>query len=259
MAAPDETRQGSESPASGSASSGQTAIPMRITVTEDGPYLVEGGIPVAQQIIEPNEEGASWEWRQGTVFRSRRRYQLCRCGQSQNKPFCDGSHETNGFIGTETASRAPYLEQAKVYEGPELTLTDAEPLCASARFCDACGSIWNLVEEAGAEARALTIREAGHCPSGRLVAWKRAADGKLELAGEPEFEKSIGVVEDPEVGCSGPLWVRGGIEIVSADGTAYQIRNRVTLCRCGQSQNKPFCDGSHRVIDFQDGLPLGPE
>ena len=259
MPVPDETRTAGQSPATSGAATTDQTIPMRIIVTENGPYQVEGSIPLMQQIIETDEEGASWEWREGTVFRSRRRYRLCRCGQSQNKPFCDGSHETNGFIGTETASRAPYLQQAKAYQGPELTLTDAEPLCASARFCDACGSIWNLVEEPGAEARALTIREAAHCPSGRLVVWKRAADGKMELAGEPEFEPSIGVVEDPPAGVSGPLWVRGGIEIVSADGTPYEIRNRVTLCRCGQSRNKPFCDGSHRVVDFQDELPLGPE
>ena len=38
----------------------------------------------------------------------------------------------------------------------------------------------------------------------------------------------------------------------SADGTTYEIRNRVTLCRCGASQNKPFCDGSHWEVEFRD-------
>ena len=39
---------------------------------------------------------------------------------------------------------------------------------------------------------------------------------------------------------------------VSADGFEYEVRNRVTLCRCGQSQNKPFCDGTHAQTKFKD-------
>ena len=63
---------------------------------------------------------------------------------------------------------------------------------------------------------------------------------------------SIGLVEDPAQGCAGPLWLRGGIPVVAADGFAYEVRNRMTLCRCGASQNKPFCDGAHARIGFQD-------
>jgi len=65
---------------------------------------------------------------------------------------------------------------------------------------------------------------------------------------EPELEPSIAVVEEPLRGYSGPLWVRGYTPIEAANGTTYEIRNRVTLCRCGTSSNKPFCDGSHREI-----------
>ena len=86
----------------------------------------------------------------------------------------------------------------------------------------------------------MAIQEACDCPSGRLVAWDQ--DGK---AIEPVFEPSIGLVEDTEAGKMGPIWVRGGIPIESADGAGYEIRNRVTLCRCGKSSNKPFCDSSH--------------
>lgn len=64
----------------------------------------------------------------------------------------------------------------------------------------------------------------------------------------------IGVVEDPALGCSGPLWVRGGITVEAADGKPYEKRNRVTLCRCGASDNKPFCNGSHASMKFDDGL-----
>jgi hypothetical protein len=82
----------------------------------------------------------------------------------------------------------------------------------------------------------------------RLVAWDNAS-GK---AVEPEFEASAMLIEDPEKGCSGPLWLRGGVQVIGADGFADEVRNRVTLCRCGASRNKPFCDGSHASIGFSD-------
>jgi hypothetical protein len=62
---------------------------------------------------------------------------------------------------------------------------------------------------------------------------------------EPVLEKSVCAIEDPAIGTGGPFWVRGGIPIYSADGKLYEVRNRVTLCRCGKSTNKPFCDSSH--------------
>ena len=61
-------------------------------------------------------------------------------------------------------------------------------------------------------------------------------------------------IEDPALGVSGPLLVRGGIRVQSASGESYEIRNRQTLCRCGASSNKPFCDGSHASMKFHDGL-----
>jgi hypothetical protein len=68
---------------------------------------------------------------------------------------------------------------------------------------------------------------------------------------EPRLPISIGLVDDPSEECSGPLWLRGGIPVVSADGTPYEVRNRQTLCRCGGSANKPFCDGTHITIKFK--------
>ena len=55
---------------------------------------------------------------------------------------------------------------------------------------------------------------------------------------------------DPVEDCSGPIWLRGGISLMSADGYRYEVRNRMTICRCGASKNKPFCDGSHASIKF---------
>jgi CDGSH-type Zn-finger protein len=221
----------------------------KITVTENGPYSVEGGVPLAHQHIVTNEQGESIEWREGDSVPAAEQYTLCRCGRSATKPFCDGTHSQTAFDGTETASRAPYEEQAERIDGPEMVLKDAKSLCASARFCDPHGRIWNLVERTdNARARKLVEHEAGHCPAGRLVAEDRATGEALE----PHFEPSIGLVQDTAKGISGPLWVRGGIPVVGADGVAYEVRNRVTLCRCGASSNKPFCDGTHASIGFND-------
>ena len=142
-------------------------------------------------------------------------------------------------------------EAAKAIVGPAMTLTDVESLCAFARFCDPNSQVWSLVEETdNAKARSDFVRQTCDCPSGRLVAWDNATGEAIE----PHYEPSIGLVEDPAQYCSGPLWLRGGIAVIGADGFRYEIRNRVTLCRCGASSNKPFCDGAHAAIKFRDGL-----
>jgi CDGSH-type Zn-finger protein len=223
----------------------------KIVVSENGPYLVTGDVPLSVQTIDPNPEGFSWNWVEGRAFPAAPEYHLCRCGQSKNKPFCDGSHLKVRFNGTETASRQPYARQAEAMDGPTMTLLDQENLCAFARFCDPGGKIWSLIEKSDdPAARELMIREAANCPSGRLV----VRDKKTEKVVEPVLPPSIGVVEDPAMKCSGPLWVRGSIRIESANGTPYEIRSRVALCRCGASANKPFCNGSHASIRFRDGL-----
>jgi hypothetical protein len=131
---------------------------------------------------------------------------------------------------------------AKEIDGPELKLKDAEILCASARFCHRGGDIWETIHRTNKpDAKKNVIENASDCPSGRLV----VIDKKTGQTIEPTLEKSIGAVHDPSKEVDGPFWVRGGIPVYSADGKLYQIRNRVTLCRCGKSTNKPFCDSSH--------------
>jgi CDGSH-type Zn-finger protein len=225
-----------------------TPAPATVTIAENGPYLVSGSLPLSTEVIGTNRVGDSVKWKPGAKFPAKASYALCRCGHSAGKPFCDGSHSKAGFDGTETASREPYGKQAKLMEGPAMSLTDAEGLCAFARFCDPKGRVWNLVNRTDdPEARAVFVQEACDCPSGRLVAWDNAT-GK---AVEPKFEASIALTEDPEKNCSGPVWLRGGVQVVGADGFRYEVRNRVTLCRCGASQNKPFCDGQHAAVGFQ--------
>jgi len=216
---------------------------------QDGPYLVTGGVPLLRIEIVTNDQGESVAWREVERFELSGSYRLCRCGQSKNKPFCDSSHITTGFDGTETADRSSYFDVAANIDGPGLRLHDARRFCAEARFCDRAGGLWNLVQECdNPEVRALAEEEAMLCPSGRYV----ICDSETQEAREPEFEPSIAIIEDPSQGVSGPLWVRGGIPVVSADGLPYEIRNRVTLCRCGQSSNKPYCDGSHLAAGFTD-------
>jgi len=224
----------------------------KIVVAKNGPYLVSGSVPLAIQTIGTNEEGESVRWVEGKSLSKDAEYALCRCGHSKKKPFCDGSHAKAGFDGTETASRATVLEQAEIIDGPVVQLADAEALCAFGRFCDPNGKIWSQPANSDdPEVRKNLIRQAGDCPAGRLIALDKATGKPIE----PKLPKSIGVVEDPAEGCSGPLWVRGGIELTGADGKTYEVRNRMTLCRCGRSENKPFCNGAHAADPkFVDGL-----
>ena len=91
------------------------------------------------------------------------------------------------------------------------------------------------------------LRQVQNCPAGRLVAVDKATGKTIEQ----ELPLSVGLIEDPGQGCSGPIWLRGGITLTSADGSRYEVRNNMTVCRCGVSKNKPFCDGSHVSIKFK--------
>jgi CDGSH-type Zn-finger protein len=116
-------------------------VELKITVSLNGPYLVTGGIPLSRQVIHVDGDGNSREWRRTFRSETSSEYALCRCGNSNNKPFCDESHVRVGFDGSEApTARVPYRNQAKTYEGPERLLTDAKRLCMGARFCDPFGS-----------------------------------------------------------------------------------------------------------------------
>jgi CDGSH-type Zn-finger protein len=213
----------------------------KIQVSLNGPYIVTGGVPLSAQIIGVDSEGYSHGWTEGKKYPVQESYALCRCGKSRNMPFCDGQHVSTHFKGDETAGNKPYLAAAQKFQGKRLDLTDKEILCIGARFCHRAGGIWDLVTESEKTGdRETAIQIAADCPSGRLIVWDKK--GK---AVEPLYVPSIGLIEDRQLNVKGPIWVRGGIPIESADGTVYEIRNQVTLCGCGRSENKPFCDGSH--------------
>jgi hypothetical protein len=70
-------------------------------------------------------------------------------------------------------------------------------------------------------------------------------DKNTEEPIEPDFKPSISLIDDSQSSINLPIWLKGGVPVESADGTEYETRFRVTLCTCGRSHNKPFCDGTH--------------
>ncbi len=219
----------------------------RIKIVKDGPYLVSGNVPLSEKVIVLKDH--AHEYAEGRELPQGESYALCRCGKTKTPPFCDGSHGRIGFDGTETASKDDYDQRIedKVI-GPDLDLLD-DGRCAYARFCHRKhGDVWNLTRYSDdPEYRQEAIKAASDCPAGRLVAVEK--DG---TAIEPAYEPAIEILQDPEKKCSGPIFVKGYIPIESSDGSTYETRNRVTLCRCGESQNMPFCDARHVTARFCD-------
>ena len=220
---------------------------MHIVVTRNGPYRVEGDVPVLRTAIVETEYGEPVAWDEGPEFRAPKggTYEICRCGRSARKPFCDSTHEREPFDGSETADRRPSADRRFPFEGVGVVMTDDKMFCTHAGFCgDRFTNVWAMIEESADPAvRERLLGMVRRCPSGRLA--YRVPPEPEDV--EPDFEPSVGI--EP----NGPMWVRGRIPIVSEDdGTEWEVRNRVTLCRCGQSRNKPYCDGSHQRVGFSD-------
>jgi len=216
-----------------------------VEVTVDGPYRVVGGVPLVRTGQVETEYGEPIAWEPDTpVETPSEPYDLCRCGRSSRKPFCDATHEREPFDGMEVADRRGFDDRAYPYRGGDLTMFDDRTLCTRAGYCgDRFRNVWAMIADAADPEIAERIRHMSKlCPSGRLVTQPDAAERD-----EPDYPTSVGVIRD------GPLWVRGGVTVVAADGTEYEVRNRVTLCRCGHSRNKPFCDGSHEDVGFREG------
>ncbi|MBI5157996.1 MAG: CDGSH iron-sulfur domain-containing protein [Acidimicrobiia bacterium] len=212
-----------------------------IHITPNGPIEVRVDLPIVPKRIVRSEAGEPITWATDPALPHRTPARLCRCGESGIKPFCDGSHKAAGFDGTETAAIESFAAQSTTIEGPDLRVHRAGSLCADTGFCANHLNRWKdlLPRAADPDIRVELASMVQHCPSGTLV---------LEMAGEviePDLPRAISPVED------GPLWVTGGVTIVRSDGITLETRNRVTLCRCGRSANKPFCDGTHNAIGFQ--------
>jgi CDGSH-type Zn-finger protein len=217
---------------------------MRITVTPQGPYLVAGSTPLRRKRPVRTADGEPVTWQSDEPLATEESYALCRCGGSQNKPFCDGTHNDLEWDGTTTATGSDYDERAKAYAGNDLELRDDRSLCQHAGFCATkLTNVWKMVGQTGDTAvRSQLIAMVDRCPSGALT--HRLGSEGSDL--EPALAAGISVLDD------GPLQVTGGIAISRPDEVPVEVRNRVTLCRCGASKNKPFCDGSHSSAGFAD-------
>lgn len=227
------------------------ATKKKIRILPKGPYEVTSDTPLNQMFIEPDAKGDSKAWKEGKTYPASQEetYHLCRCGHSKNKPYCDGTHKETHFDGKEVADKAPYDKQAKRYRGDTVDLLDQESLCAVARFCDRGENAWTYaVASSQPGFEELAIYECECCPSGRLTIQRK--DGTKV---EPELPEEISLIEDTPNNVRGPLWVRGGIELEGADGKSYEVRNRMTLCRCGESSNMPFCDATHLSCEHMKG------
>jgi len=229
------------------------ASQIRITISKDGPYRVQGGIALNRKETVYSEQNESLTWRKLNAIPTSPNYALCRCGQSKNKPFCDGSHARINFDGTETADTRPTAERQVAIEGDNIEGTGIRvksdrSLCAHARYCfNRFGNLHEMMPSASdVRIRNQMIAMVERCPSGALT-YEIEIDSNTSTgyqAVEPDLPTAIGVISN------GPLWVTGNICIERADGELMETRNRVTLCRCGHSKNKPFCDGTHSEIGF---------
>lgn len=218
--------------------------PCRIVVRPNGPYVVEGGLPVRRKRKLVSDKGEALAWRTGeAVATDDAICALCRCGASDAKPFCDGSHARIGFDGTETADDGPRAARAAAYPGTSLVVHHDRTICAFATFCEnKITDVWEMAERTDDVAvRSQVIAMVERCPSGALT-YEILPDGETN---EPHLPQEIAVIED------GPLWVTGGVPLARADGKPAETRNRVTLCRCGRSSNKPYCDGTHIDVGFR--------
>lgn len=211
-----------------------------IKVRSNGPYLVTGGVPLTAKSPVMSEHGEPLTWRTEPVDDQRSTYALCRCGASEMKPFCDGTHASIEFDGTEAAPIDSYGDRADSLGGTGLEVFDDRGICVHAGFCgNKVSNVWKMAADTDdTVVRAQVMAMVEKCPSGALTF---TVDGEVI---EPDLPAEVAVVPD------GPLWVSGGIPIRRSDGEQVETRQRVTLCRCGASSIKPLCDGSHKETGF---------
>jgi CDGSH-type Zn-finger protein len=208
----------------------------KIACLPNGPYylLVDMAPTAVPSLRRANGEACS------TV----RGVALCRCGGSRNKPFCDGTHGVNRF--TDQRSADDTRDRRVSYAGKRITIHDNRGICAHAGFCtERLGSVFRMTQEPwidpdGASAQEV-IETIKKCPSGALSYSIENVEYR-DQAREP----MVTVTDD------GPYAITGGIELIGVTFGNGASKEHYTLCRCGASKNKPFCDGSHWNVGFRD-------
>ena len=223
---------------------------VKIVVEENGPYTVCGHVPLVRKTQVVSEHGEPLTWKKEGTFHTGETYSLCRCGQSQDKPFCDQTHSDIDFDGAETADTRPTAERQETYPGStHLVVKHDDYLCMESGFCGTrMAKIQQMVGATGDTGiRSQVIAMIERCPSGSLTYAIEEGDPDIE----PDLPQQIAVTTEitSQGPIAGPLWVTGNIPIERADGQPFETRNRVTLCCCGRSKTKPLCDGTHRPKD----------
>ena len=205
------------------------ANPPTIECKPDGPYLVRG--------VEDLRDA------RGDRIETKPVMALCRCGGSASKPFCDGTHQKNGFSGARLAD--PGADKRESYPAGRITIHDNRSICAHAGHCtDGLATVFKYksepwIDAAGGAAEAI-VETIHRCPSGAL---SYTLDGVA--GGDQQREPSITATRD------GPYAVVGGAQLLDQAWAQGASREHYTLCRCGGSKNKPFCDGTHWSIGFK--------
>jgi CDGSH-type Zn-finger protein len=216
----------------------QSGLAPTIQAELNGPYLVTNLDTITN-------------WLGGPVP-ARPQIALCRCGSSSIKPLCDGTHAQIGFTSDKDPARVP--DRADTYVGQQVTVLDNRGTCQHSGYCtDRLATVFHagtdpFVTPSGGRMDEI-IRAVRDCPSGAL---SYAIDGR-EAREQVDFENrrppSVAVTKD------GPYRISGPIRLLGADGMD-EGRNQdasnehYALCRCGHSQNKPFCSGMHWYVEY---------
>jgi CDGSH-type Zn-finger protein/ferredoxin len=160
---------------------------------------------------------------------------LCVCGESRNKPYCDGSHNAAGF----SSEREIQEETIQEYQGKEVTITFNRSICSGAGKCvQGLGTVfksgdssnWIFPDNDTAEN---IIAQVKACPSGALSC--QVGD---EVTIDERTAQKVTIVKN------GPYHVEG-IEMETENRPTRGSSSKFSLCRCGKSRNKPYCDYSH--------------
>jgi CDGSH-type Zn-finger protein/truncated hemoglobin YjbI len=221
----------------------QSGLPASVQAERNGPYLATNVPRLIDHL--------------GAETRPAPQLALCRCGNSSIKPLCDGSHASSGFTGAKDPKRVP--DRRDAYDGQQLTIYDNRGICQHSGLCtDRLANVFRTAAEPFVAASGgrmdEIIRAVRDCPSGAL---SYAIDG-TEARGQADW----GGTRQPavEVTRDGPYRITGGISLAGADGAPEPRAEGASLehyalCRCGQSQNKPFCSGMHWYVGFRDPVP----
>jgi CDGSH-type Zn-finger protein/truncated hemoglobin YjbI/ferredoxin len=221
----------------------QAEVPASIQSAPDGPYLVTN-VPQL------------YDWL-GVSLDALPQAALCRCGASQIKPWCDGSHAQIGFRAAKDPQRVP--DRLDTYPGQGATIADNRGTCAHSGLCtDRLPTVFRTDQEPfvapnGGRLDEI-IRAARDCPSGALgITIDGPPIGNSRAPGQADQDRPPGI----EVCRDGPYRVTGGVALLDGQSrpeprNAGASSEHYCLCRCGKSANKPFCSGMHRYADFHD-------